>query len=178
MLASIIDQEDLQSAQSKKSGKSVSFSKTHSICFRYSVGDSASSLDNKWSLNPMRCNYWSLRFTEESRKLHSCLIQCYFGAGEKKQIRFSSLIKEHFQIKTPKITTALNKADSQTPKSQSIDTKEVETNLWQTHKLQSKSTSHVRLTTFVAINKSLKERGESERFVNLWTLDQFFTRAG
>lgn len=37
---------------------------------------------------------------------------CRGKKKEKKQIRFSTLIKEDFQIKTPKITTPLNKADS------------------------------------------------------------------
>lgn len=55
------------------------------ICFTYSAGDFASSLDNKWSLNPMRCNYWRPWFTEESRKLHSSWIQSYFCAGGKKR---------------------------------------------------------------------------------------------
>lgn len=47
VLVLIIDQEDLLSALNLKSGKCVGFSKTPSICFRYSVGDPASSLDNK-----------------------------------------------------------------------------------------------------------------------------------
>lgn len=132
------------------------FSKTPPICFMYSAGDSASSLDNKWSLNPTRCNYWRLRFTEESRKLQFNTVLFLWG-GERKQIRFSILIKEDFYMET--LTNVLNKAESKSCEFSetrrksvtSLDTVEEEKKLWETQWLLSRSTFHVILTVFTAV---------------------------